>query len=189
MRTIIYKAPTLAKLREAVKNRGKRVTPLTAVMKAFEAAGAGSNVVKSSKKRKGGKSTEAGALAGTTATGTGTTGTDEWWDQGWLMNDQLYDEYHGEGYDQWYDADNGVMCYDIHGTEDGAPNTEAQKGKKQNKRKQRANEAVQNSIKKLEEEHPQTQPQTLAHTTQTHSDVARNKKQQRQKLKRTRCSN
>ena len=139
MRTIIYKAPTLAKLREAVKNRGKRVTPLTAVMKAFEAAGAGSNVVKSSKKRKGGKSTEAGALAGITATGTGSTGTDEWWDQGWLMNDQLYDEYHGEGYDQWYDAENGVMCYDIHGTEDGAPNTEAQKGKKK-----RANEAVQN---------------------------------------------
>jgi len=144
-------------------------------MKAFEAAGAGSNVVKSSKKRKGGKSTEAGALAGTTATGTGTTGTDEWWDQGWLMNDQLYDEYHGEGYDQWYDADNGVMCYDIHGTEDGAPNTEAQKGK-ENKRKQRANEAVQNSIKKLREEHPQTQPQTLAHTTQTHSGVAKRTK-------------
>jgi hypothetical protein len=158
-----------------VKNRGKRVTPLTAVMKAFEAAGAGSNVVKSSKKRKGGKSTEAGALAGTTATGTGTTGTDEWWDQGWLMNDQLYDEYHGEGYDQWYDAENGVMCYDIHGTEDGAPNTEAQKGKKK-----RANEAVQNSIKKLKEEHPQTQPQTLANTnTQQVKSIAKRKKQAR----------
>ena len=138
MRTIIYKAPTLAKLREAAKNRGTRVTPLTAVVKAFEAAGAGSNVVKSSKKRKGGKSTkatdtttEAGALAGTTATGTCTTGTDEWCDE---ESDQLYDEYHGEGYDQWYDAENGVMCYDIHGTEDGAPNTEAQKGKKKKRK-------------------------------------------------------
>jgi len=35
MKTIIYKAPTLAQLREAMLNRDPETTPLTAVVAAF----------------------------------------------------------------------------------------------------------------------------------------------------------